>query len=77
MWSMTSISIPDDLAERLAAAAASRGVSIDEVATEILTERVVVREAPATMAGLVGLGESGESDLSERIDEVIAARFSA
>ena len=71
---MTSISISNDLAERLAAAAASRGVSIDEVATEILTERVAVRVAPATM---VGIGESGESDLSERIDEVIAARFSA
>ena len=77
MWFMTSISISDDLAERKAAAAASRGVSIDEVATEILTERVAVREALATMAGLVGLGESRESDLSERIGEVIAARFSA
>ena len=71
---MTSISIPDDLAERLAGEAEARGVTVDEVAAEILAERMPADEAPLTLAGLVGLGESGESDVSERIDEVIAQR---
>ena len=74
---MTSISIPDDLAERLAGEAEARGVTVDEVAAEILAERMPADDASMTLAGLVGLGESGESDVSERIDEVIAQRFTA
>lgn len=74
---MTTISIPDDLAERLAGEAEARGVTVDEVAAEILAERMPADDSPMTLAGLVGLGESGESDVSERIDEVIAQRFTA
>ena len=74
---MTSISIPDDLAEQLASAAAARGVTVDEVAAELLAERMQAGDPPTTMAGLVGLGESGESNVSERIDEVISQRFTA
>lgn len=54
-----------------------RGVTVDEVAAEILAERMPAEDAPMTWAGLVGLGESGESDVSERIDEVIGQRFTA
>ena len=74
---MTSISIPDDLAEQLASTAAARGVTVDEVAAELLAERMQAGDPPTTMAGLVGLGESGESNVSERIDEVIRQRFTA
>lgn len=74
---MTSISIPDDLAKRLAEEADARGVSVDEIAAEFLAERMPVDESPRTLAGLVGLGESGETDISERIDEVVGQRFTA
>ncbi len=77
-WSLvTWISIPDHLAERLGAEAEARGVTLDEVAAEFLAERVLASDASQTLAGLVGLGESGESDVSGRIDEVIAQRFTA
>lgn len=68
---MTRSFIRDDLAERLAGQAEARGVTVDEVAAEILAERMPADDTPLTLAGLVGLGESGESDVSERIDEVI------
>lgn len=42
-----------------------------------MTSISIPDDAPMTLAGLVGLGESGESDVSERIDEVIAQRFTA
>ena len=70
-------SIPDDLAQKLATTAAARGVTVDEVAAELLAERMQAGDPPTTMVGLVGLGESGESDVSERIDEVISQRFTA
>jgi len=74
---MTSSSIPDDLAERLAREAEARNVTVDEVAVEILAERIPADHVPTTLAGLVGIGESGASDVSERIDGVIAQRFTA
>lgn len=74
---MASISIPDDLAERLADEADARGVSVEELAAEFLAERMPVDGSPRTLAGLVGLGESGATDISERIDEVIGQRFTA
>ncbi len=72
---MTSISIPDDLAERLADEANARGVTVDEIAAQLLAERMSVGESPRTLEGLVRLGESGESDVSERINDVVAQRF--
>ena len=77
METMTSISIPDDLAERLAGEAEARGVTVDEVVAEILAERMPADDSATTLAALVGLGESGETDVSARIDEVIAQRFTA
>jgi hypothetical protein len=75
MRHMTSISIPNDLAERLACEAVARGVTVVAAAAEILAERLPADDFPTTLAGLVGLGESGKSDVSERIDEVIAQPF--
>ena len=65
------------LPSKLAGEAEARGVTVDKVAAEILAERMHADDAPTTLAGLVGLGESGELDVSERIDEVIAQRSTA
>ena len=73
---MTTVTIPDELAHRLAATAAKRGVSVDEVVTALLAEHA----APAEVAkvgpeSLFALGGSGRGDVSERLDELIAERF--
>jgi hypothetical protein len=64
----TSNPVPDDLAERLAA---------EEVAAEIPAERMPAGDSSPTLTGLVGIGQSDESDVSERIDKMIAQRFGA
>lgn len=61
-----TIELDDDVARRLAEAAAERGVAAEAVAAEALRERF----APRRRLSFIGLGHSGRGDLSERVGEL-------
>lgn len=60
---MTTVELPDDVAAALAAAAAARGISVDELAVEALAARFhtapVVGDA---LAAFIGSVETGDPD---------------
>lgn len=60
-----TVEVPEPLAGRLAAEAARRGVSVDEVAVEAL-EGVLGAQAPASdgdsLAAFIGCGSSGRTE---------------
>ncbi len=60
------IEVPDDVAERVTAVAAERGVAPEQLAGEALGEQFPARRK----LGFVGLGHSGQGDLSRRVKEV-------
>jgi hypothetical protein len=64
--------IPDEIAERLAAEAADRGTSTEEVASEVLVLHVPAA-SNQRRPRFVGKGHSGRHDLSERVEEVLSA----
>ena len=72
------VNVPDDVAARLGAEAAQRGTSVEAVAADLLTRHV---PAPATNGagprrpGFVGVAQSGRHDLSERVEEILAAEL--
>ncbi|MDJ0770489.1 MAG: hypothetical protein QNJ12_16975 [Ilumatobacter sp.] len=73
--SMT-VNVPDDVARRLEAAAAARGVTVEELAAEVLTQNApAVEAAPRRRRlGFVGIGAS-EHGISHRVDELLADGF--
>lgn len=73
---MSTISVPDELGRKLNAAASSRGLSVDELATEVLEEHVV-DPSPAPRRrklAFAAIGSSGEG-ITHRIDELLADGF--
>jgi len=60
---MTTVELPDDVAAALAAAAAARGITVDELAAEALAERFhttpVIGDA---LAAFIGCMDSGDPD---------------
>ena len=68
--------IPDDVADRLAAAAAERGTSTEDVAADVLTQHAPQVHSSRPTAGprfaFVGVANSGRSDLSERVEDLLA-----
>jgi len=71
------VHIPDDVADRLAAAAAERGSTTEDVAADVLRQHAPsAHPAPANTTGhrfpFIGVGHSGRSDLSERVEELLA-----
>jgi len=73
--SMT-LNVPDDVARRLEAAAAARGVSVDELATEVLIDNVpeVASTTERRHLAFVGIGSS-EHGISDRIEELLDDGF--
>ena len=67
----TTLKIPDGLDARLRHEAARRGVTISEVSREAL-EAYLVGAPGARRLGAAGVGRSGRSDISERIEEILA-----
>jgi predicted transcriptional regulator len=66
-----TIEVPDDVAERVAEAAAERGV-----ASEALVGQVVAESFPARrQLSFTGMGRSGRSDTAERHKETIREAF--
>lgn len=72
---MSTISVPDELARRLEAAALARGTTADALATELL-EGHVLDDTPTSRRSLrlIGIGAS-DGGTSDRIDELLADGF--
>ena len=68
----TTVKIPDALDARLRHEAERRGVTISEVTREAL-EAYLVGTPGRRRLGAAGAGRSGSSEVSERIEEILAA----
>lgn len=66
-----TIEVDDEVAERMKAAAAERGVATEKLAGEALAEQF---PAPRRL-GIVGLGRSGHHDTARRHEEIIREAF--
>ncbi|MEN8152050.1 MAG: CopG family transcriptional regulator [Planctomycetota bacterium] len=65
----TTVKLPDDLDARLRHLAERRGVRLSTVVREAIAE-YVGRRRPRSF----GAGASGRSDISERIEEILAEK---
>ncbi len=68
----TTVKIPDALDARLRHEAARRGATIADISREAL-EAYLGDPAGRRRLGAAGTGHSGRSDVSERIEEILAA----
>jgi len=73
--SMT-VHVPGEVARRLEAAAAARGVTVEELAAEVLADHVPSVEAVSRHRRLsfAGIGSS-EHGISDRVDDLLADGF--
>lgn len=71
----TTVKLPDDLDARLRHEAARRGITVSEL-TRVAIETLL--DAPRGRRRLMaaGAGASGRSDVSARIEEILAAEVS-
>lgn len=77
-----TVNLPDALAGRLAAAAARRGVGVDEIAAELVTAGLAETEAPIGSAtppggrlGFAGVGASSSGRSASEADDMLAEGF--
>ncbi|MGQ0623631.1 MAG: CopG family transcriptional regulator [Sporichthyaceae bacterium] len=70
----TTVMIPDDLDDRLRREARRRGVSIADVAREALERHLPERQGG--VPGFFAIGDGGPADVSERVEEFVAAAIS-
>ena len=63
------VDLPPELSGRVAAEAARRGVAPEALVAEVVAERFL---SPRPL-GIIGLGASGRSDISEHVDQEIAS----
>jgi predicted transcriptional regulator len=68
----TTLKIPDALDARLRHEAERRGVTISDVSREAL-ESYLTGPSGRRRLGAANTGRSGRSDVSERIEEILAA----
>lgn len=61
-----TVEVPDEVAERVADAAARRGVAPEQLASQVLADSF----PPEGRLSFIGIGRSGRSDLSERHKEI-------
>ncbi len=71
----TTLKIPDALDARLRHEAERRGTTISEVSREAL-EAYLLEPGGHRRLGAAAAGHSGRSDVSERIEEILAAEGS-
>jgi plasmid stability protein len=75
---MSVVHLPDELVERLAAEAARRGISVDDLATETLSSRFPGEGPDAgrdALEAFIGSGRSGRGDLGREHRQVLAEAF--
>jgi class 3 adenylate cyclase len=65
-----TFTIPDEVARRLQAAAAARGVPVEDAVVEALTEWTEQHTDELPALSFVGIGE-GRADLAEHHDEIL------
>jgi hypothetical protein len=69
------VQVPDGVAARLAAEAAGRGTSTEDLAAEVLSEHSPATETGGRTLGFIGIGASGRHDVSVRAEEILRADF--
>ncbi len=67
----TTVKLPDDLDARLRHEAARRQITIAELTREAIEAHLGVGEGRQLLAA--GAGRSGQTDVSERIEEILRA----
>jgi hypothetical protein len=75
---MSTVHLPDELADRLAAEAARRGISVDELAAEALAARYPQQRPPSgprRHLAFVAIGASGQTRGGAEADELLAEGF--
>lgn len=75
---MSTVHLPDDLADRLAAEAARRGMSVDDLAAETLAvrfPRTQPERGPRRHLAFVAIGASGQTRGGAEADELLAEGF--
>lgn len=77
-----TVHLPDELAGRLAKAAARRGVGVDEIAAEFVTAGLSGTETQAGSAtpqgrrlGFAGVGASSSGRCASEVDDLLAEGF--
>ncbi len=68
----TTVKIPDALDARLRHEAARRGTTIADISREALEAYLGTSPSKRRRLGAAGAGRSGRSDVSERIEEILA-----
>jgi hypothetical protein len=63
------VDLPPGVSERLTDEAARRGVAPEDLVVEVVAGHFL----PSRPLGIIGLGASGRSDISEHVDEEIAS----
>ncbi len=73
----TTVKLPDDLDARLRHEAERRGTTISEITREAIEAHLGGRNASSGRRRLraAGAGASGRTDISERIEEILARDF--
>jgi hypothetical protein len=66
-----TIDVPDDVAARVADAAAARGVASEELLGQVVAESFPSRRS----LSFIAIGRSGRSDTAERHKEIIREAF--
>lgn len=69
----TTVKLPDDLDARLRHEAERRGVTIADVTRKALEQHL--GSGGRRRLGAAGAGRSGQSDISERIEEILASEI--
>ena len=69
----TTLKIPDDLDARLRHEAERRGMTISQVSREALEAYLPGPRGGRRRLGAAAAGRSGQHDVSERIEEILAA----
>jgi hypothetical protein len=69
------VTVPEEIAERLASEAKERGTSAEEVAAEVLVSHVPAASKTRTLPSWVGAAHSGRDDLSERHEEILKSEL--
>jgi predicted transcriptional regulator len=69
----TTVKLPDDLDAALRHEAARRGITISELTREAVETHLAARIGGRRRLLAAGAGRSGHSDVSERIEEILAA----
>lgn len=64
------VHLPDELADRLAAEAARRGITVDELSAELLVAGLPASPPEDPLEAFIGSGRSGRGDLARRHREI-------